>query len=191
MWLWGISAIAAGLSYQSFGYMFKAYQRNYVLYTSWPEVIYSLLMLGCIAAMSMAVAYTSASGRFRQWIRYGMMGLCGIYLGITILGVMVPQAFLLSFTLLVLFILPCFLVYFIADIRYYLNQHTKLHLYQIWCWVLLGLVMIAYYAYSLAGITQVLWQQGWWFSDNDLLHVLLIGWMLYINNKILPNVKDI
>jgi hypothetical protein len=190
MWLWGLSAISAGLSYQSFGYMFKAYHQLYVLYTSWPEIIYALMMMACIGAMSIAVAYTSTTGNLRKYIIYGTCLLGVSYLILLIVGVILPSAFLLSFTVLVLFLLPCFLVYFIADIRYYLKHHTKLHYVQLWCWVLLGLLMVGYYTYSLMGYTQLLWSYGWWFSDNDVLHILLILWMGYINVYLLPLVND-
>jgi hypothetical protein len=48
--------------------------------------------------------------------------------------------------------------------------------------LLLVLVQVAYFAYYAAGITQQLWKggQGFYFSENDVLHVGMIGWLAYL-----------
>ena len=58
------------------------------------------------------------------------------------------------------------------------------------CWSILFGTMMAYWIYSKKGITKRLWERGIWFSENDVLHVLLILWMVY-NVMVLANrVKD-
>ena len=50
--------------------------------------------------------------------------------------------------------------------------------------------MMAYWTYSKLGITKKLWAKGIWFSENDVLHVLLIFWMIYIVTVAANRVKD-
>jgi hypothetical protein len=50
--------------------------------------------------------------------------------------------------------------------------------------------MAAYYLYLMLGITETLWQRGLWFSENDVLHIGLISWMLYIIRVVAKNSHD-
>ena len=47
---------------------------------------------------------------------------------------------------------------------------------------MLVLVQAAYFAYHAAGLTQQLWRggEGFYFSENDVLHVGMIGWLAYV-----------
>jgi len=47
-------------------------------------------------------------------------------------------------------------------------------------WMMLFGTMMAYWTYSKLGITKKIWARGIWFSENDVLHVLLIFWVTYI-----------
>ena len=57
-------------------------------------------------------------------------------------------------------------------------------------WVGLGAVIGTYYLYLELGIGQQLWAQGIWFSENDVLHIGLIIWMLYIALVVANQVED-
>lgn len=57
-----------------------------------------------------------------------------------------------------------------------------------WAW--LALTMAAYFVYLLSGLTQTLWAQGRWFSENDVLHIGLILWMIYLALVVAPRVRD-
>jgi hypothetical protein len=58
-------------------------------------------------------------------------------------------------------------------------------------WLWLGITLGAYLLYLVLDITAELWSQGVWFSENDVLHIGLIGWMLYIALVVAKRVVDV
>ena len=59
-------------------------------------------------------------------------------------------------------------------------------------WVLLLFAMAAYWLYDKLDITPKLWAKGKriWFSQNDVLHIGLILWMIYIATVVAEHVQD-
>ena len=57
-------------------------------------------------------------------------------------------------------------------------------------WVSLGVIMAVYYLYMGLGVAKKLWDQGIWFNENDLLHIGLILWMIYIAFGVAQKVRD-
>lgn len=59
-------------------------------------------------------------------------------------------------------------------------------------WVLLLTTSAAYYIYDHLGITEKLWGRGTgsWFSQNDVLHIGLILWVIYIAKVVAHRVTD-
>jgi hypothetical protein len=54
----------------------------------------------------------------------------------------------------------------------------------------LGLTIGAYFLYWALDITDVLWEQGIWFSENDVLHLGLLLWMVYIAVYVAKRIVD-
>ena len=57
-------------------------------------------------------------------------------------------------------------------------------------WALLAVSNAAYYAYLSLGYTQRLWEQGIWFSENDVLHILVAVWVAYVSLVLVERVSD-
>jgi hypothetical protein len=191
--LGGIGAAQAGISYQAFSYMLKCAGREYCLLTNGFEVGYSLTQALSVSAMTAAIAYALAKYLLRKIILgYAILNAL-IYVVITIIGVMQPSKFLLSFEVLMLFALPgILLVIILSGIRYLKNQ-SPLDASLFLAGLLMILVQAAYFMYYAAGITQTLYQEGagFYFSENDVLHVGMIFWLWYVVKAIGKNLRDI
>lgn len=188
--LWGIGALLAGTSYEAFSYQIKCAGRAACVWTSWWEVIYLILSVASIDAMMMAQAHACATGRLRKALSlYALINLA-LYVTAVLIGAFVPIKFLISFELLILAAAPSILIFFILNgWRYYtLRDSMDLALVGAWAW--LAFTMAAYFAYLMSGLTQALWAQGRWFSENDVLHIGLILWMIYLALVVAPRIKD-
>ena len=110
---------------------------------------------------------------------------------VILVGVLVPIKFLISFELLLAFAAPGILLLLILNSWRYYKFKSQMDLALIGTWLGLGLAIGAYFLYFILGITQRLWAQGIWFSDNDVLHIGLILWMLYIALSAANKVGDL
>jgi len=57
-----------------------------------------------------------------------------------------------------------------------------------WAWLILTIA--AYFLYYILGVSKKLWAQGIWFTENDVLHIGLIIWMVYIMRFVARRVVD-
>ena len=188
--MWGFGALFAGTSYEGFSYEIKCIGRVNCSWTSWWEVIYLMLSVASVNAMALAEAHSSAVGKWRRWLSlYAVVNL-GLYIIVTLIGALIPIKFLISFELLLVFAAPSILLFFILNGWRYLKFRERLDLVLWGTWLGLGLIIGAYFLYLVLGITQILWAQGSWFSENDVLHIGLILWMLYIGLVVAPKMKD-
>ena len=180
--LGGIAAGLAGVSYQAFSYLLKCEGREYCALTNGFEVGYSVTQAASVSAMVLAVSYSCAQGTARRWcVGYATVNVVA-YGAITAAGVVLPSAFLLSFEVLLLFALPGVILTGVLSARHYM-QHSDVMSWRImWSVLLLVLVQVAYFAYLVFGITQALWDDGRgpYFSANDVLHVGMAAWLLYV-----------
>jgi hypothetical protein len=172
--LGGLAAGSAGISYQAFSYELKCAGREVCALTNGYEIAYSLLQVASMSAMVVAVAYALAMPRARRAIAiYAVLNLV-VYVAVTIAGILMPSAFLLSFELLLLFAVPALVIAAVLAVR---RWQVPLARRILWVLVLLVLVQVAYLVYFALGITESLWASGIYFSANDVLHVGMLAWL--------------
>ena len=188
--LWGAGALLAGTSYEAFSYAIKCAGRPACVWTSWWEVLYLILSVASVDAMLVAEAYTCATGRLRRGLIIYAAANLAAYVVIALIGALVPVKFLISFELLILFAAPTILLFFILNGWRYVKFRDRMDLALLGAWVWLVLTLGAYFGYLMAGITQTLWARGVWFSENDVLHIGLIVWMIYLAWVVAPRVRD-
>jgi hypothetical protein len=178
--LWGIGAIFAGTSYQAFSYEIKCAGRGFCIWTSLWEIMYLILSVGSVNAMLMAQAKIEDTDKMRGIMeRYAPVNFLA-YVIVVVIGVVIPLQFLISFELMLLFLAPTILFLLIYNIKSYLKHDHRINLSLIIIWISLILIIGLYFLYFMLGITDILWEQGIWFSENDILHIGLILWMIYI-----------
>lgn len=184
----GIAAASAGVSYQALSYELKCAGRDVCGLTNGFEITYSVLQVASMNAMVIAVAYALASPRVRRGISiYAIVNMC-VYLVVTLAGVLMPSALLLSFELLLVFAVPSLVIVGVLAVR---SRQQPIGRRILWVLVLLVAVQVAYLAYFAAGITATLWASGIYFSANDVLHVGMIGWLIAAGLALGPVLSDL
>ncbi|TEX51749.1 MAG: hypothetical protein B7C55_03930 [Actinomycetales bacterium mxb001] len=185
--LGGLAAGSAGISYQAFSYELKCAGREYCALTNGYEIAYSLLQVASMSAMVVAVAFALAGERARRAIAgYAIINVA-VYIVITIAGILMPSALLLSFEVLLLFAVPALILVAVLAIR---NWQELLARRILWVLVLLVLVQVAYLVYFSLGITESLWASGVYFSANDVLHVGMLIWLVVTGVALGPALRD-
>jgi hypothetical protein len=122
-------------------------------------------------------------------ITYALVNM-GLYLLVIVAGVFVPVQFLISFELLLVFGAPNIIIFLVQNGRSYLQSRDRMDALLLGAWGWLILTIAAYFLYLLSGLTRSLWAQGLWFSENDVLHIGLILWMLYLALVVARKVQD-
>lgn len=188
--LWGIGALLAGTSYEAFSYAIKCAGREACLWTSWWEVLYLIASVWSIDAMTLAVAYSSTTGKLRNALSIYAIINAVAYFIVVMIGAFTPIKSLISFELLLVVSAPGIIVFFVINGWRYYKHKLNLDLVLLGTWIWLGITIAAYFLYLISGNTESLWLKGFWFSANDVLHIGLIIWMLYIAFALAPQVKD-
>ena len=98
----------------------------------------------------------------------------------------------LSTNLMVRVSTPILLLFFILNGWRYHMLRDPMDLALLGTWILLLLILAAYYLLDNLDITQKLWArgEGIWFSQNDVLHIGLILWVIYLATVVANRVKD-
>lgn len=178
--LWGLGALFAGTSYQAFSYEIKCAGRASCIWTSWWEVIYLIFSVGSVDAMMLAQVNLNPKGKFYRTLRaYSTIHFL-VYIFIAVIGSVIPIKFLISFELMVIFLVPNIVIFILFDFKRFIRLKKPIDLYLLLIWVFLIIIMGSYFLYLVTDITEILWEHGIWFSENDVLHIGLITWMLYI-----------
>jgi hypothetical protein len=190
--LGGIGAALAGVSYQAFSYELKCAGLDLCRLTNGWEVGYSLIQACSASALLIAVAHACTTDRLRRGLIIVATADVAVYLVITIVGVLMPSATLLSFTVLMLFALPVIVITIVVAGLRYRATRDPMDRSLVTAALLLVLVQVAYFAYYAAGITAVLWDDGagFYFSENDVLHVGIILWLGYLVAVVGPLLRD-
>lgn len=190
--LWGIGALLAGTSYQAFAYEIKCAGRQSCSWTSWWEVVYLMFQQMSMNAMLVAVSYSCTTGSLQLVLKMYALVSSAVYVIVTLVGGIVPVKSLITFNLMVWVSMPVFLFVCILNSWRYYSFGTSMDLVLVGTWVLLLISSAAYYIYDHLGITEKLWRRGTgvWFSQNDVLHVGLILWMIYIGKVVAQRITD-
>jgi hypothetical protein len=189
--LWGLGALIAGTSYQAFAYQLKCAARAEVVWTSWWEVVYLVFQQVSVSVMLVAVAYSSLTEQGQMVSIVVASLVSAIYVIVVCWGAFTPIKSLITFELMVHFCTP-FIVFFIGlNTWRYWQFGNQLDLALLGTWFGLVLTMVLFNKYTALGLTNKLWKKGKWFSENDVLHVALILWIIYIALVVEPLVKDI
>ena len=190
--LWGIGVLLAGTSYQAFGYHIKCAGQETCAWTSWWEVIYLMLQQVSLDALLVAIAYSCTGGILQTaLLGYALINAVG-YVILTFIGGIIPIKTLITFELMVWISTPLLLIMFALSAWRYHTHGTTMDLAFVGAWVLLLLTMAAYWLYDKLDITPKLWAKNRriWFSQNDVLHIGLILWMIYIATVVAEQVQD-
>lgn len=188
--LWGIGALLAGTSYQAFGYQIKCAGKRVCSWTSWWEVVYLMCQQVSMNAMLMAVAYSCTHGTLRTVLLGYAIVSSLVYVSLACLGGILPLKPLITFEFMLWASSPGF--FFCCGFnawRYYLFGEA-IDLVLLGSWSILVVTMMAYWVYDKGGITEKLWAKQIWFSENDVLHLLLILWVAYILIFVADGVAD-
>ena len=180
MIFWGISAASAGISYQCFGYELKARGQEYVLYTSWFEIIYMILAFASIAFLLAAEGYVVYKDNNRRMkLNLFCTAYTLFYTLIMCAGVFTRSRTLMSYNVFLIFNIVTFAILFSLAVIHYIKYKDKTNRNMIIIGVGMVIVNILYFVYLFAGTGQMLWDRfNIYFTSNDVLHVALIVWML-------------
>jgi len=189
--LWGIGAILAGTSYQAFSYEIKCAGEAFCVWTSLWEIFYLIFSVGSVNAMLIAQTHLSEKNNWSKIMgRYASANFIA-YVIIVLIGAMIPIQFMISFELMLLFLAPTILFLLIINIRKYLFFKKRINRSLVIIWISLILILGLYFLYYVLDISNILWVQGIWFSENDILHIGLILWMIYIYLVVNKFEKDV
>ncbi len=190
--LGGLGAAQAGVSFQAFSYELKCAGREFCSFTNGFEVGYSLTQAWSVSAMLIAVAFACALGRGRRAVIVYAVLNAMVYCVVLFLGVMQPNKFLLSFELLMLFAVPGIIVVIVMALRRYRTTRDRAPRAILIAAIALILVNVAYFGYYALGVTESLWDggAGFYFSANDVLHVGMIAWLIYVATALGSTLAD-
>ncbi len=173
---WGLGAFLAGLSYQAFGYALKCSGLSACMFTDWVELLYMSLTVLSINAILMAYADLSRSYKEALTLKRFAMFSVIAYMIFQGIGMMVPVQFMVSYEGMLLFLSPNLIMFIMISFK---QRKEILHHRLLNIWIAFIFVNLAYFVALFADIGALIMNStGFWFNENDTLHVLLILWML-------------
>lgn len=190
--LGGIGAGLAGTSYQFLGYELKCAGRDLCLWTHWFEVAYMMLQAASSGAMLVAVATACTTGALRLGLVLYALADTAAYLALASYGALTGTRALISFELMMVFAAPGLLFILVIAAARWLRDRDPMGLALIGAGVWLLVTIAAYSAYLAAGLTASLWDggEGFYFSENDVLHVGMILFIAYLVAAVANRLRD-
>uniref|UniRef100_A0A7C3EEJ1 Uncharacterized protein n=1 Tax=Gracilinema caldarium TaxID=215591 RepID=A0A7C3EEJ1_9SPIR len=178
--LWSLSTFFAGISYQAFSYELKFAGREIGLWTSWWEIWYLMVFTVSMNFIVSAVAYSSTTSKLRKGLLIYAIANSLIYLAVVLSGALIPNQFLASFECMLFFTGPSFIILSIVNLAAWIKTKSLLDARLFLAWIGFFIVTALYFVYYISGLADVLWKQGIWFNANDVLHIGLIIWVVYL-----------
>ena len=86
---------------------------------------------------------------------------------------------------------PAIVLALILTGRGFCERRDRLSLAPLRTWGGFVMVIVAYILALAMGITQKLWTEGIWFTENDVLHVGMILWILHIAAVLPKSVTEV
>jgi hypothetical protein len=152
--------------------------------------VYLVFSVASLNAMLVAEACSCANGKLRRGlISYAILSTA-LYMLIVLIGTLVPVKFLISFELLILVCVPNLVIFLVLNGVRYSKHRQRMDLVLLGTWAWLILTISAYFLYYVSGLSQKLMALGVWFTENDVLHIGLIIWMVYIVGVVSRQVVD-
>lgn len=190
--LGGIGAAQAGISYQAFSYVLKCEGRTHCLLTNGFEVGYGVTQALSVSAMLTAVAFACTTGRLRRALIAYSAANAVAYVAVAIAGVRMPSRALLSFEVLMLFALPGIVLVIALSACRFARFRSAVDGHLLAAALFLAAVQGAYFGWLAAGFTGRLWDggRGFYFSENDVLHVGMMLWLAYAVAFLGPRLRD-
>lgn len=187
--LWGVGALIAGTSYQAFGYQLKCQGREVVAWTSWWEVIYLIFQQLSVNVMLVAVVYSCLPVAI-GWATFIAIAVSVFYSGMVFYGAFKPQKNLITYELMVKICTPFIYFFILLNGWRFAQEGLAIDAAMLGVWFGLILTDFLYWRYYKAGLTEKLWAKGRWFSENDVLHVALVIWVIYLALILEPLIQD-
>jgi hypothetical protein len=187
---WSLSTFLAGTSYQAFSYEFKFAGRDPALLTTWWEIWYLVLFVANVGLVTAGTAFSSLTGKARKALLAFSIANFAAYFGIVMAGAFLPDAFLASFELMVLFAFPTFGVLLLVNGRSALRHGPSLERRLAISWIAMFAVTLLYFVYYASGVSDALWGIGIWFNANDVLHIGLCAWVTWYLLGVEPLLAD-
>ena len=141
-------------------------------------------------AMLVAIAYSCTTGTLQIVLLWYALVSSLVYVILICIGAIVPVKSLITFEFMVWVSAPVFFFFCFFNGWRYCMFRDAMDLVLLGSWIILLGTMMVYWIYSKQRITKKLWAKGIWFSENDVLHVFLILWMIYIVTVVADRVKD-
>lgn len=189
--LWGLGAVLAGTSYQAFGYELRVKGNEFALFTSNWEIAYLLVTAYSINYFLAGTAYACTTGAVRNGLVIYSIIHSIIYTIILLIGVLIPNEFMISYFAFIAFVAINFILMFIINVYHYVKHKDKFSMSMIIIWLSFLALNIMYFIFFFAGIGPLLYENyGVWFNENDVLHILLIVWAILTFVSINKFAKD-